>query len=143
MTKRSSPFGEIEQLFERMSRPFDTGDFPMAMTGGTPVDVVEHPETYEVAMDLPGYDREDVDLRLSGRTLRVSASRDLETTVEEEEEGVSYVRRERRSDTVERAVDLPDAVDEEGVSAKLTNGVLTVTLPKLVAGDESKPIDIE
>ncbi len=133
---RRNPFEEIEALFERMGHEFDAGQWP---TGdGVDVDVADHGDRYVVAADLPGYDREDIDVRLAAGTLRLAASRETETT----EEDADYLRRERRSESVSRTVSLPEAVDEDGVEARYERGVLTVELPKLEA-DGGTRIDID
>jgi HSP20 family protein len=149
----SNPFKEIERLLDRMGR---SGDWPTEMLRDVPIDVADHGDRFEVTVDVPGFDRDAIDLMLSGQTLRISAERELEReereTDEEEApggavrtagEGVTYVRKERRRKSIERSVELPEAVDEGAVEATLANGVLTVTLPKLGAADEARQIDIE
>jgi HSP20 family protein len=89
-------------------------------------------------VDLPGYDREGIDVRLSDRTLTVEAERS--TDVEGSDE--RYVRRERTRESVSRTVHLPEAVEAGGTSATYEAGVLTVRLPKRGAdGGESIPIE--
>ena len=135
-----NPFEEIEQFFERMSQQFEeSAEWPTAMGGTTPVDVLDHGEEYEVTVDLPGFEKEDVEVILTDDTLQVSASHETEA----EETDSDYVRRERRSESVNRSVSLPDSVDQEAVDATLSNGVLTITLEKQVSGDDARTIDIE
>jgi HSP20 family protein len=140
MSSRDNPFGEIERLFEEMNeglRAFDT-----SLGGEVPVDVLDTGEAYEVCVDLPGYDREGIDVRLSDRTLTVEAERSTETETESGESGDRYVRRERTRESVSRTVHLPDAVEAGGTSATYEDGVLTVRLPKREAdGGESIPIE--
>lgn len=135
-----NPFEEIEQFFERMSQQFEeSAEWPPSMGGGTPVDVLDRGDEYEVTADLPGFEKEDVEVTLTDDALRVSASRETET----EETDADYVRRERRSESVDRRVSLPESVDQDDVDATLSNGILTVTLSKEVAGDDARTIDIE
>lgn len=89
--------------------------------------------------DLAGYETDDIDLTLSDGTLRLEAAR---TEDEEFEEG-RYIRRERTDRSVSRRIRLPEPVEEDEVSASYTSGVLTVTLPKVGGGEESRRIDIE
>jgi len=87
--------------------------------------------------DLPGFDREEIDVRLREDTLELSASRETA-----EETGASdFVRCERRRSDVSRSIRLPEPVDAEGTTATHENGVLTVTLPKRTP-DESAGTDI-
>lgn len=139
-----NPFDELERFFDRMSRQFGEswGEWEMGTNmGSMSIDVADHAGEIVVTADLPGYSREDIDVRLSDKQLRIDARRQ-QATEQSGEEG-DYIRRERTQRSMSRSVTLPEPVDEEGVSAKYTNGVLTVTLPKLHASGESRSIDIE
>ncbi|WP_396610731.1 archaeal heat shock protein Hsp14 [Haloferax sp. S1W] len=133
-----NPFDEIEELFERMSRSFEeTG---LARMEKISLDVVEADGDIEVVADLPGYEKDDIDVTVRGRQLTISAEHAESTDVDEEH----YVRRERRHRSVSRSVTLPAEVKRDEVSATYRNGVLTVSLPKLEAEpDDSRHIDIE
>lgn len=141
--RRRNPIDEIEQLFERMSRQFEEGDLSFGVQS-VAIDLEERPEEFVLTADLPGYDREEIELSIAEDTLRLSAEHE-ESTEESHEESAeerTYVRKERRRRTVSRSVTLPEPIDEEAASATYTNGVLTVTLPR-VGAEESKTIDIE
>lgn len=135
-----NPFEEIEQFFERMSKQFEeSAEWPVQMRRDAAVDVVDTGETYEVRVDLPGFAKDDVELTLSETTLRVRADHEPD----DEDGHVRYVRRERREGAVDRAVTLPENVDDEGVDATLAQGVLTVTVEKETTGEDATSIDIE
>ena len=53
------------------------------------------------------------------------------------------MRQERSKRSVSRGLTLPEDVDESGASADFSNGVLTVTLPKAFADEDSTSIDVE
>jgi HSP20 family protein len=134
---QSTPFEDVEKLFERFDRQFEAG-------GLTPfrevdVDVVDREDSYVVAADLPGFEKSDVDASLSDRRLTVSAER---SEGSEESEG-RYLRRERSRDSVSRTVVLPDAVVADEASATYENGVLTVTLPKVAAVADAEGTSVE
>jgi HSP20 family protein len=133
---RRNPFEELEEMFDRMGRQFEHRGMPTLES--VPVDVQDHGDEYEIVADIPGYDTEDIELTFSEGTITIDASREEES--EEQSEG-HYVHRERRT-SVSRSIRLPDAVDEDGISASYTNGTLTVTAPK-AAADEGHRIDIE
>lgn len=137
-----NPFEEIEELLDRMSRSIDEGsDLPLAGPRSVSIDLADRGDEFVITADLPGYDKEDIELRLSDEALQLSASRETETI--EEDEG-HYVRQERRQETVSRRIPLPEPVDESGANAHHRNGVLEVTLPKLTAeDDDASRIDIE
>lgn len=135
MRSRSNPFEQMERFFDRMSRQFeeategwDMEPFEGLTVGAGPMaaDVVEQDEEYVVTVDLPGFEREDVDLSVTDDTLHVTARREEA----EDEEDETYIRKERRHRTVDRRLSLPAPIDRESVSATMKNGVLTVTLPK-------------
>lgn len=127
-------------MFERMNDQFGQfDDMSMPATQSLSVDLADREDSFEVTADLPGYEREDIDLSVADRTLRISAERDEST---EEGEG-NYLRRERRRRSVSRSLTLPEEVEEDAASAAYTNGVLTVTLPKATGDEDSRSIDID
>jgi HSP20 family protein len=148
MSSRSNPFEEIERFFERMNRQFEEssrvwesdGPFGRWTSESEPmaIDLVEHDDEFVVTADLPGFERGDVEIQVTDRTVRIEAER--EETVEEEDE--QYLRQERRHESTRRSVRLPDEVDTGGVKARMNNGVLRITLPKVEA-EEARTIEIE
>jgi HSP20 family protein len=134
---RRNPFKEIEEMLERMSKQVEGGVVGFEL-GSIQVDVRDEGDRYVVLADLPGFEAEDVDLRLSGRRLEIDAER--EDTVDVED--TDYVKRERTRTSAKRSVRLPEEVDENEISASLDEGVLTVTLPKR-RSDERQHIEIE
>lgn len=100
---------------------------------GTPnVDIVENKDSYVLDMDLPGRNENDVNITLESGTLTISSVEDKHEEKKEikEEAKTTYLIRERRKTQFTRRFTLPENVDAEGVSAKFSNGVLTITLPK-------------
>lgn len=147
-----NPFEEIERLFERLSRQFEDAsrdwesDGPLAewRSGieSMAVDLVERDGEFVATVDLPGFDREDVDVQVTDHTLRIEAEREEATEEDAGDEEGRYLRHERRRESTHRSIRLPDAVDTEGVTARMNNGVLTVTLPKVEA-ETGRSIEIE
>ena len=80
---------------------------------------------------------DDVDIQLLGDELRIRGRRESETT-----EGVTFQRRERKFGSFSRTLRLPIEVHVAKVEARMVNGVLTVTLPK-VATARPKKIEIK
>lgn len=147
MTQRRNPFEEVERFFERMSRQFEDSSAvweangPLGWGGGfveMPVDLAEQDEEFIVTVDLPGFDKDDVDVRVTDHTLRIEAEHEEQT----DEESPEYLRQERRHESMYRSIKLPEEVEKTGVKAKMTNGVLTVTVPKLEV-EEAQTIEIE
>lgn len=139
---RSNPFEEIEQFFGRT--PFGEEWTGKRELRTADVDVAEYDDEVVVMADLPGYDREDIDVRADDGRLTIRAERDTERETEDGETEHRYLRRERRHESVTRTIDLPSGVDPEGAAATYRNGVLTVTLPsKRDDGEDGHRIDIE
>lgn len=90
------------------------------------VDVVEWGGEFLVLADLPGFEKQDIDLRVTDHTLHIDAEHKAEEEFGEED----FLHRERARTDVSRTIPLPEDVEEGEVSATYENGVLTVTLPK-------------
>jgi len=91
-------------------------------------DVQETDGEIIVTMDLPGMDKEDVDIALSSDELSVVAQRKTETGMEEG----SFHQRERSYRRFERTISLPTGVKADEAHAKLESGVLKINIPKAV-----------
>ena len=148
MSTRSNPFEELERLFERMSRQFDETsqswetEGPLANwipeTKSMTIDLVERDEEFVATVDLPGFERDGISINVTDHTLRIEA----EHSEEMEEESGDFLRQERRHATTKRSIRLPEEVQAEDVHARLSNGVLTVTLPKREV-EAARSIEIE
>lgn len=90
------------------------------------VDVQDNEGGYVVEAEIPGVSKDELDVDLRDNRLTISVRREESV----EEEGKNYVHRERRRTSMSRGLMLPDA-SNEGVEAKLNDGVLTVSVPKV------------
>ena len=127
--------------FHSMLDDFFTEGFPMrrSLAADTfKVDVVEEDTAYVVQAELPGVDKKDIQLSLSEGRLRIGVVREEE----KEEKGKHYIHKERRSMSMERNIYLAEA-EEDGIKAKLDQGVLSVHIPKKPHMEKSKHIDID
>jgi HSP20 family protein len=140
---RWDPFEEIRKTQERLNLLFE--DFmPREKWGGwnvfTPaIDIKEEENKLLVTTDLPGINKEDIEINLKEDMLEISAKSGKENETEEE----GYIRKEREYPHFYRVVHLPTSVKEEGSTAKIENGVLTITLPKMELKEPAKKIQIE
>jgi len=101
------------------------------------MDVNESGSKIEVSVELPGIEREDIDLSISNNVLSIRG----EKRAEEEDKGKRYYRLERSYGSFHRSIPLGAEVDEDNVEATFKRGVLKVTLPKTTESiDRSKRI---
>jgi HSP20 family protein len=133
-----SPWDEMERWFDEFGRQGWLHPFrwewplrtePMTLFEGKmpKVDVIEREAEIIVRAELPGVEKEGVDVTVTDHTLILRA----ETKHEEKEEEGKYFRQEMSHGEFQRTLQLPDAVDEEKAKATFRNGVLEITLPKL------------
>jgi HSP20 family protein len=103
-------------------------------------DVRETDKAVEIHLDMPGITPEQIDVKLEGDQLTITAERKDEKTVEEK----GWLRRERRQGRYTRAFTLPDTLDGTKPEATYRNGVLMVTIPKReVAQPRSFKVKVE
>lgn len=115
----------FSEMFGDFFKPVFYGDSAVYMA----TDVKEKEKSYELEIEMPGYNKEDITVDFEKGYLTVSAKKD-----EKQEEGKKYISRERHS--VCRRSYYVGEIDENGITAKYENGVLSVDLPKRV---EEKP----
>ena len=96
---------------------------------GMTTDVRETENSYELDIDLPGFKKEDVSLKLDSGYLTISASKSLEKDEKEKKDG-KYIRRERYDGQCSRSFYVGDGVQAKDVSAKFEDGILKVSVPK-------------
>lgn len=151
MSSEPDPFRTLEAQFEQLRRQFEelldrwngeeiAESWGMRSTTGMGIDLADREDEFVLTADVPGFDREDIDVRFADDTLHITAEK--ERTVRDDEE--HYLRNERAHRTMRRSVRVPGDVDEDAVEATYRNGVLTVTLPKTEPTDRGgRRIDIE
>jgi HSP20 family protein len=116
-----------------MLRPWIPTTHPLAF------DAKETNGSYELIFDVPGVDKTDISLAVKDNELQVVASR-----VSDKKEGAVYSRVERVSGELSRNIVLPDDCETNKITAESKNGVLIVTIPKMVPiSGETDTIKIE
>ena len=107
-------------------------------------DVKEKKDSYEIALDLPGYDKNDVKVELSEGYLTISAKHSEDK--EEKSKDERYIRKERYVGQMQRSFYVGEDITDEDIKASFANGVLNLTVPKKEAKasvPEKKYIAIE
>ena len=109
---------------------FDTDLMPKANATAPAINVKESEIDYEVEVAAPGMTKEDFNVHLN-QDGDLSIKMESKKNNAEEEKKAHYLRREFAYSKFEPTLILPDDVDKEKISAKVSDGVLTVVLPKI------------
>jgi HSP20 family protein len=138
------PLRELTGLKERLNRLFESalrrgGDAEAGeFAGWVPaVDVREERDAFVVTAEIPGVPKAGLQIRLEGRSLVISGER----PVARESKDAEHLRVERFYGPFSRSVPLPAGVDEKGIEASVSRGILEVKLPK-AASDRTSPVKI-
>ena len=91
-------------------------------------DVKEMDSGYEIAVDLPGFKKDEVNVELENGYLTIHAAKGLDR--DEEDKNGRFIRRERYAGALSRSFYVGDVQPEE-VSARFEDGILKLMLPKL------------
>jgi HSP20 family protein len=126
------PFARLRQEMNRMFDEFTTDfELPAVWGEGAPffprLDVKELEDAVVVTAELPGVDRDEVELLLENNVLTIKG----EKKVEHKEEKENYFRMERKYGSFSRSITLPnDYVNEDEVTADFKDGVLHFGCPR-------------
>ena len=91
------------------------------------LDIIDRDKAFIVRGELPGVEKDDVEVTITGNRLMIEAERGFE----EADHKDSFYRHELGYGRLTRTVSLPEDVDTENVHAELKDGILEVTLPKV------------
>lgn len=117
----------VESFIEDMfSAPADT--FKKMTSPTMRTDIVEAEDHYDLTIDLPGYEKENLKVELKEGTLTVTAN---ETKAKEEQDQAGkYIRRERYTGSCKRSFYVGEQVKQESIRASFEKGVLKLTIQK-------------
>ena len=118
-------------------RPVEMGSAPEAPA--MKIDVKEQEQAFVVHAEMPGIRKEDIHVTIEGPMVSISAERKQEKEVKD---GERVLRTERYFGKVSRSFQLGQDIDDGAASAKFTDGVLELTLPKKAA-TQSKRLTID
>ncbi len=106
-------------------------------------DVIETEDGLNLTMELPGVDKECINIELNEGYLTITAS--MNKSSEETKNNGKYIRKERHSGNYKRSFYVGENITSEDIKAKFKNGILSVSFPKNDEKEESKKkiIDIE
>lgn len=139
-TQGWDPYAEIERVRREMatamnnafSRFNSNADFqPLFQdSAATPeMDVQEDAAKYSVRVKVPGADEKKLSVNLDGQQLTVKGEQDVNQQKKDDMGNVIF--QQRHSATFQRSITLPEPVKQNGMHTQVTNGVLTITIPKV------------
>jgi HSP20 family protein len=125
---------------EKAFSSFPSIQFPtMSNMPQTSCDVIDEGKQFRVKMDIPGVKKNEINLNVTNNSLEVSA----EHKEESEEKKKNYLKKERNQVSFYRTLPLSENVVSAKVKAKLSDGVLDITLPKSKPTSVSKKKSIQ
>lgn len=136
----------FESLFDEMFNDFDDGFFGhrpmlpaqsgMHRRGLMPTDASETDEAYNLEIELPGFNKEDIKVKFDNGVLTVSTEKSED--IEEREDkngkprknGSRLIRKERHYGSMSRSWYVGDDIKVEDIKASYKDGILSLTIPK-------------
>ncbi len=135
--RRVSVFDEMDRMMESMlggtSASVKSARYPA-------VDVVEKENHFGLSVELPGYGKDDVEIKVDNNLLTISASevKEAENDNKKEKESVRYIMHERSGRSFTRTFVLPKEVNKEKIEASFENGLLELVIPKAPKAEPKK-----
>lgn len=131
---------DVESMFDDIARRYSFKPLKDRDIFNPSVDIAETAGAIDITAELPGCDAKDVDISVTGRTLRIRGEKKAETEKQEKDWHVT----ERSFGSFERAIPLGFDVEACKVEASFEKGVLKVHVPKPAAAQaETKKIAIK
>ena len=115
----------FDESLRSLLRPWKFGEMEAAPR--IKLDVSEQDGAYGVKAEIPGVRKEDIDVRVDGNVVTISAEVKSE---KEDKQGARVLRRECQQGFASRSFTLGCALDESQADAKYEDGILSLTLPK-------------
>jgi HSP20 family protein len=142
-----SGWTELDKTFENFRRDleksftsFPSFNFPSMPMPSMPkmmpstCDIIDEGDKLRIKMDVPGVKRNEIDLNVADNSIEISAKHKEQA----EEKKKNFLRRERSEVSYYRTLPLPEKVHSSQATAKLTDGVLDVVIPKITPTKISK-----
>jgi HSP20 family protein len=124
---------EIDSLFRRTFGSLEETESEATLLMSPKLNAFVKDNVYHVEAELPGLNRDDLDVNIEGNILTLRGERKMSKERKEED----FLLRESQYGSFLRRLTLPDGVDSDKVQAKYDNGILMITMPmtkKLTGG---------
>ena len=146
-TPAKSSFSEFDRVFENFRNDLEKSfsSFPRIDLSSLPklsqsgCDVIDEGKQFRMKMNMPGLKKNEINLNVTDNSIEVTGEH------KEEEKKKNYLRKERHSMSYYQTIPLSEKVIPGKVKAKLTDGVLDVTLPKSkpTSVPKKKPVKVQ
>ncbi|KAG6546570.1 hypothetical protein Mapa_012119 [Marchantia paleacea] len=136
------PTRNLRSMIETMDRIFDDPlfapsafrDSPVRRSLRTPWDFKETEDSFQLRMDMPGLDKQEVKVYIEDDCLVIKGEHNAERKSEEDQWS------SRSHGSYSSRIMLPDNADPEKIKAEMKNGVLNVTVPKVREEERKKNV---
>jgi HSP20 family protein len=99
----------------------------------------ESEKEYHLEFELPGFNKNDIEVTLENNQLVVTANQ----KVENETSDKKWLKREIRTGHYERRISLPENIDTSAITAESKDGILSIVVPKINIADKVKKISVQ
>lgn len=120
------PFAEIKRARQQMNQALSQNE--ALQTYNPKLSLEETNKNYLIKVDLPGLEKDSIDVKLENNLLTVSGEREVAKEIKDDN---GFYRSEISYGAFQRAITLPDDIQEDKINAKYKNGVLAITVPRL------------
>ncbi|THH36891.1 Hsp20/alpha crystallin family protein [Aliishimia ponticola] len=126
----SEPLVSLRKQVDSLFDDFDRGFWARSADFAVRSNISETDKEVCITAELPGMTEDDIDVSVAGNRITVKGQKKSETEERKDEEGRQFLQVERMSGAFQRSIALPFDIDGDAVTAKVKDGVLTVTVPK-------------
>jgi len=124
------PFDEFEKVEKRMKESFrkifDDVENEFSTVQGMPLQVKDEDNELVIRAELPGFEKEDVGVKLTADTVEIAAHK----KEERHEQSEKIFKSERKMNAIRRAITLPGEVNSKAANVNFEKGILTIRVPK-------------
>lgn len=136
ITPRKNEFYNLmDDFFNGSFAPIKYDNEPMFK-----IDIQDLDDSYLVEAELPGYEKDEIDVKFENDNLIISVNKDEKIDKSDVEK--NYIHKERKTSSMRRVMSFNN-VDESKIKAKLNNGILEIKIPKGTDDEKTKTISIE
>lgn len=119
--------GLFDRFFNNDFEGWNRNNFSMTNTTLPSLNIKENKDSFFVEVAAPGFEKSDFKIELNNDLLTISSEKKLSNEVKD---GERITKQEFSYQSFSRSFTLPELVDDEKISAKYDNGILSITIPK-------------